>query len=103
MYEDELTPEDIKKAVNTIHRINHMDIDGVNPYDLLTAIVALDRQYPMVVWVKHKEGEESALLTCPTCNIRVITNYEAHREHYKEWCCKQCGQRLIWRDDEKGE
>ena len=56
---------------------------------------ALERQNPMLVDIKHKRGEKSALITCPVCNHRTIINYKLYKNAYEEWYCKQCGQRLV--------
>ena len=61
-------------------------------------IEALERQYPMAVWWTRKEGEKTALYTCPVCEHRTITNAELHKEFYPEWYCKYCGQRLYWEE-----
>lgn len=98
-FENPFTRNDIKKAVITLHRIRHMEINTINPYDLLTALEALDQQYPMAVEVTRKPGEKTALITCSSCRKQVIVTYELHREHYRDWYCKACGQRLCWPED----
>ena len=86
----------IKDAIDYLEPITkHPTLTGKYCEHLKTAIKALKRQHPIKAWCKHKDGEQSALITCPECENRVITNYEAHREYYKEWYCKNCGQHLV--------
>ncbi len=56
---------------------------------------ALSRQYPMKVLCEYKEGDKSALVTCMVCENKFIVNYKLYIDEYKEWYCKQCGQRLV--------
>lgn len=97
-----IAKEDIGRAVAAIQRIKHMDLDGINPHDLLTAIEALDRQYPQAAIMKHKPGEEAALIECNSCGWRLIANYELYKTEHPTWYCKQCGQLCAMPDEKDG-
>ena len=85
------TPEEIELAIETLKAIEMPDL---NYYHILTAIEALELQFPTPVDYVHKENEKAALIICPTCDTRTIINWEAHKEFHSEWFCKKCGQRL---------
>lgn len=58
------------------------------------AILALQKQIPIMADFKHERGDEVALITCPICNRSIIANLERYEEFNKEWYCKDCGQKL---------
>jgi len=97
-WENPFSHEDVAQAISTIKHINKKDLTE-NTYDLLTALEALLRQQPMSVKLKHKEGEDAALITCPVCWHSTIINFKLYKQFYPEWYCKYCGQRLIWGDE----
>ena len=97
-WENPFSHEDVAQAISTIKYIDREDLIE-NTYDLLTALEALLRQRPMPVKLKHKEGEDAALITCPVCWHSTITNFKLHKQFYPEWYCKHCGQRLFWGDE----
>lgn len=63
-------------------------------YDL--AIESLNKQCPTKCKVEYVKGQKSAKVQCPICDRKLIVNYKHHKEYYREWYCKRCGQRLIW-------
>ena len=85
-YKNPFTLDLLHKAFNGY---SHPDSEGQE-----IVYYALQRQNPTLVDVKHKKGEKSALITCPTCKRTTTVNYEIHKKYYKEWYCKRCGQRL---------
>ena len=97
-WENPFSHEDVAQAISTIRYINSKDL-AENTYDLLTALEALHRQQPKPVKLKHKEGEDAALITCPVCWHSTIINFKLHKQFYPEWYCKHCGQRLFWGDE----
>lgn len=97
-WENPFSHEDVAQAISTIRYINSKDLTE-NTYDLLIALEALHRQQPKPVKLKHKEGEDAALITCPVCWHSTITNFKLHKQFYPEWYCKHCGQRLFWGDE----
>ena len=97
-WENPFSHEDVAQAISTIRYINSKDLTE-NTYDLLTALEALHRQQPKPVKLKHKEGEDAALITCPVCWHSAIINFKLHKQFYSEWYCKHCGQRLFWGDE----
>ena len=97
-WENPFSHEDVAQAISTIRYINSKDLTE-NTYDLLTALEALHRQQPKPVKLKHKVGEDAALITCPVCWHSTIINFKLYKQFYPEWYCKYCGQRLIWGDE----
>ena len=97
--ENPFTYEDVTQAISTIKYIINCKGLTENTYDLLTALEALHRQQPKPVKLKHKEGDDAALITCPVCEHSTIINLKLHKQFYSEWYCKHCGQRLFWGDE----
>ncbi len=64
---------------------------------------ALSRQLPLEALCEHKDNERSALITCGVCENKFIVNYKLYIDEYKEWYCKQCGQRLVVNKATTGE
>lgn len=86
---------EIRNSVELLHFYKEQDkgISDINNA-ILTALEALDRQYPMSAYVRYKKQDTSALIECPVCEKKVVINYELYKEHYEEWHCKKCGQKL---------
>jgi len=98
-WENPFIYEDVTQAISTIKYIINCKGLTENTYDLLTALEALLRQRPMQVKLKHKEGDDAALITCPVCEHSTIINFKLRKQFYPQWYCKHCGQRLFWGDE----
>ena len=82
-FENPFTLDSLKKSFD--------NADGTDTI----ALEALERQNPLLVDIKRANEHDSALITCPVCKLKTIINYELYKIGYKEWYCKQCGQRLV--------
>ena len=89
-YKNTFNIDNIEKAMELLDEFIATN-DDIYP----VIMEALSRQYPTLAEFDHDIGDEVATLTCPTCAGYTIISLDEYVGFNVEWCCNDCGQRLV--------